>query len=126
MNSEKDLDEQIHEEIERILRDVVELNPSEKPNWKISIRWKPRFSSDAYVTEGQKRLHPVDMQTYYDLQLSRGGSRPTDSELGWEFSSPEVSIKDRLLQNTARFNHLKKYSKLIPQMQMLEIGTRSA
>lgn len=126
MNTDKNLDEQIREEKERILRDVVELNSSEGVDGKISVRWKPRFSSDAFVSEGQKRLRPVDMQTYYDLQLSRGASHPIDNELGWEFSSPEEGIKKRLGQNTERFEHLKNNVEFKPEMHMLEIGTRDA
>ncbi len=126
MNTDKKLDEQIREEKERILRDVVELSPSEETDGKISVRWKPRFSDEAFISEGQKRLLPVDMQDYYDLQLSRGASRPTDGELGWEFTSPEEGIKKRLVQNTERLEHLKKYIELDPEMHMLEIGTRDA
>lgn len=126
MNTDKDLDEQIREEKERILRDVVELTPSEEVDGNISVRWKPRFSGDAFVSEGEKRLRPVDMQTYYDLQLSRGASRPTDSELGWEFTSPEEGVKKRLVQNTERFEHLKNNVEFKPEMHMLEIGTRDA
>src|SRR6266508_557587 len=103
MNSKKDIDEQIREEKERILRDVVELTPPTELAGKISVRWKPRFSHDAFVPEGQKRLRPLDTQTYYDLQLSRGASRPTGNGLDWEFSSPEEGVTSRLAQNTARF-----------------------
>jgi 2-polyprenyl-3-methyl-5-hydroxy-6-metoxy-1,4-benzoquinol methylase len=124
--SKKTIDEKIREEKERILRDVVELTPAKEPHGKVSIRWKPRFSTDAFVPEGQKRLRPLDMQTYYDLQLSRGASRPINSELDWEFSSPEEGIHTRLAQNNERFEHLKKYLEISGPMRMLEIGTRDA
>jgi SAM-dependent methyltransferase len=124
--SKKDIDEQIREEKERILRDVVELTPASKLDEKSSIRWKPRFSQDAFVPEGQKRLRPLDTQTYYDLQLSRGASRPTGNGLDWEFSSPEEGVTNRLEQNRGRLDHLNKYTAINSHMRMLEIGTRNA
>ena len=65
------IDDQIRKEIERIARDVIDWEQSQEVDGTFKPYWKPRFDREHFKGD-KKRIVPLDLQTYYDLQLSRG------------------------------------------------------
>lgn len=117
------IDDQIREEIERIARVVIDWTKS-KESTGSKLHWRPRFAKDAF-TWSKKRISPQNVQTYYDLQLSRGASRPMDPDLNWEFEDPKVGTTLRRLENEERIQHFFEYYALHSTSMLLELGTRS-
>lgn len=119
------LDDQIRAEIERIVRDVVDLEKNEADP-KVTVNWKPRTATNTFSEQDNKRLVPADMQVYYDLQLSRGASRPVTGEFDWTFDSPESGAGKRAPQNAARLAHFSRFFPVGPRSKILDIGVRDA
>ena len=123
--SQDGIDHKIRKEIDRIARQVIEWEDAPEQGHAPTVRWKPRFDTESFVRDADKRLVPTDLQTYYDLQLSRGASRPKDPSLAWEFDDPADDAAKFAARNNERFNHLNSYIHLTPQTRILELGTRS-
>lgn len=121
---ETNVDAQIRAEIERISRDVIDWERSYDERGVIRPHWKPRHDEDGFKSEG-KRLVPLDMQVYYDLQLSRGATRKETNDLDWEFENPDVGITTAKPQNDERFGHFTQHYPLAKSAKILELGMRS-
>ncbi len=120
-----DIDAQIRAEIERLSREAVDWEQSE--SGEAQVVWKPRAATDRFVeTDGGKRLLPTDMQVYYDLQLSRGASRPASPDSDeWIFDSPEVGTTTHAEMNAGRLEHFTRFVPLTPESRILDIGSRN-
>ncbi|HML24873.1 MAG TPA: class I SAM-dependent methyltransferase [Aggregatilinea sp.] len=120
-----DIDAQIRAEIERLSREAVDWEQSE--SGEAQIVWKPRAATDRFVeADGGKRLLPIDMQVYYDLQLSRGASRPASPDSDeWIFDSPEVGTTTHAEMNAGRLDHFTRFVPLTPESRILDIGSRN-
>lgn len=120
-----DIDAQIQAEIERLARETVGWEQSE--TGEAQVIWKPRAATDRFVeADGGKRLLPTDMQVYYDLQLSRGASRPTSPDSGeWEFDSPEIGLGRHAAMNAERLAHFTRFVPITPETRILDIGARN-
>ncbi|WP_162909259.1 class I SAM-dependent methyltransferase [Aggregatilinea lenta] len=120
-----DIDAQIRAEIERLSREAVDWEQSE--SGEAQVVWKPRAATDRFVeTDGGKRLLPTDMQVYYDLQLSRGASRPASPDSDeWIFDSPEVGTTTHAEMNAGRLDHFTRFVPLTPESRILDIGSRN-
>ncbi|MEO1288902.1 MAG: methyltransferase domain-containing protein [Chloroflexota bacterium] len=120
----KTIDEQIQEEIERLKRDVVDV---EETDDGIHVVWKPRTATDSFEeTITDKKLTPKDAQIYADLQLSRGASRPVDKDFSWVFDDPAEDAVRHAQRNQERLDHFTKFVDLKPTSKILDIGLRSA
>lgn len=119
-----DIDEQIQAEIERLTREAVGWEQAEDGP---AVVWKPRTATDRFVAaDGGKRLVPTDMQVYYDLQLSRGASRPASPDSDeWIFDSPEVGVTTHAAMNAERLAHFTRFVPLGPDAHILDIGSRN-
>jgi|GEM_PF-5721742 len=120
------IDDEIREEMERIAREVIEWRKAAEAGQDPALRWKPRFDTEHFTQDGDKRLVPTSEQVYHDLQLSRGASRPKDLDMEWAFDSPEEAFGKREAVNTERFEHLMRFLPLVAESNILEIGVRNA
>ena len=118
------IDDQIREEIERIARDVIDWGQSEGQNRDQKPYWKPRFDREHLKIEG-KRIVPVDMQVYYDLQLSRGATQNETPDLNWDFGDPALGISTYRARNEERLGHFMRHYPLERDAKLLELGMRS-
>jgi len=120
----KSIDDQIREEIERIAHDVIDWGKSQASGSTFKPYWKPRFAKEHFAIN-QERVIPLNLQTYCDLQLSRGATRNVRRDLNWEFEDPKLGVTQHRTKNEERLRHFIKHYPIDPNARVLEIGTRS-